>query len=102
MDPAAGPRQDAPALLLLDDSGRELRPSGKDPLILEARSPLWLRDNQTLVYLTNEDTPQGLFAMQYLNISSGPAGQVFEGRTFDGAPRISGSNAAPAVQRIRT
>src|SRR5260221_5077756 len=51
MDPDAGARQDAPALLLLDDSGRELRPSGKDPLILEARNPLWLRDNQTLTYL---------------------------------------------------
>jgi len=102
MDPDAGARQDAPALLLLDDSGRELHPSGKDPLILEARTPLWLRDNQTLVYLTNEDTPQGLFAMQYLNVSSGPAGKVFEGRTFEGASRISGSNAALAVERSRT
>ncbi len=87
---------------LLDDSGRELHPSGKDPLILEARNPLWLRDNQTLVYLTNEDTPQGLFAMQYLNVSSGPAGKAFEGRTFEGASRISGSNAALAVERSRT
>jgi hypothetical protein len=102
MDPDAGARQDAPALLLLDDSGRELHPSGKDPLILEARTPLWLRDNQTLVYLTNEDTPQGLYSMQYLNISSGPAGKAFEGRTFEGASRISGSNAALAVERSRT
>jgi hypothetical protein len=101
MDPDAGARQDAPALLLLEDSGRELRPSGKDPLIMEARTPLWLRDNQTLVYLTNEDTPQGLFAMQYLNVSSGPAGKAFEGRTFEGASRISGSNAALAVERNR-
>jgi hypothetical protein len=102
MDPDAGAREDAPALLLLDDSGRELRPSGKDPLILEARTPLWLRDNQTLVYLTNEDTPQGLYAMQFLNVSSGPAGKAFEGRTFEGASRISGSNAALAVERSRT
>jgi hypothetical protein len=102
MDPDAGARQDAPALLLLDDSGRELRPSGKDPLIMEARTPLWLRDNQTLVYLTSEDTPQGLYAMQYLNVSSGPAGKAFEGRTFEGASRISGSNAALAVERSRT
>ena len=101
MDPDAGARQDAPALLLLDDSGRELHPSGKDPLILEARNPLWLRDNQTLVYLSNEDTPQGLYSMQYLNVSSGPAGKVFEGRTFEGASRISGSNAALAVERNR-
>jgi hypothetical protein len=102
MDPDAGARQDAPALLLLEDSGRELRPSGKDPLIMEAKNPLWLRDNQTLVYLTNEDTPQGLYSMQYLNVSSGPAGKAFEGRTFEGASRISGSNAALAVERSRT
>jgi len=99
MDPDAGAREDAPALLLLDDSGRELHPNGKDPLVMQAQNPLWLRDNQTLVYLTNEDTPQDLFAMQYLNISSGPAGKAFEGRTFQGASRISGSNAALAVER---
>jgi hypothetical protein len=102
MDPDAGAREDVHALLLLDDSGRELHPSGKDPLIMQAQSPLWFRDNQTLVYLTNEDTPQDLFAMQYLNISSGPAGKTFEGRTFQGASRISGSNAAIAVERSRT
>jgi hypothetical protein len=102
MDPDAGAREDAPALLLLDDSGRELHPNGKDALVMQAQNPLWLRDNQTLVYLTNEDTPQGLYAMQYLNISSGPAGKAFEGRTFEGASRISGSNAAIASERSRT
>ncbi len=102
MDPDAGAREDAQALLLLDDSGRELHPSGKDPLIMQAQSPLWLRDNQTFVYLTNEDTPQDLFAMQYLNVSSGPAGKAFEGRTFQGASRVSGSNAAIAVERSRS
>jgi hypothetical protein len=102
MDPDAGAREDAPALLLLEDSGRELRPNGKDPLVMQAQSPLWLRDNQTLVYLTNEDTPRDLYAMQYLNISSGPAGKAFEGRTFEGASRVSGSNAAIGVERSRT
>jgi hypothetical protein len=37
-----------------------------------------------------------------LNVSSGPAGKAFEGRTFEGASRISGSNAALAVERSRT
>src|SRR5208337_141440 len=96
MDPDAGARDDAPALLLLEDSGRELHPSGKDPLVMDAQNPLWLRDNQTLVYLTSSDTPAGLFSLQYLNISSGPAG-----KTFEGASRISGSNAAIAIERNR-
>jgi len=102
MDPDAGAREDAHALLLLEDSGRELHPNGKDPLVMQAQNPLWLRDNQTLLYLSNEDTPQDLFAMLYLNVSSGPAGKAFEGRTFQGASRISGSNAALAVERSRT
>src|ERR1700688_1220181 len=51
MDPDAGAREDAPCLLLLDDSGREFRPNGKDSLVMHAQNPLWLRDNQTLVYM---------------------------------------------------
>jgi hypothetical protein len=99
MDPDSGARDDSPALLLLEDSGRELRPNGKDALVAGARFPLWLRDSQNLVYLSNEDTPQGLFSLQSFNIATGPAGKPFEGRTFEGASRISGSNAAIAVER---
>ena len=99
MDPDASAREDAPALLLLEDTGREIRPNGKDSLVPNAQFPLWLRDNQTLVYLSSEDTPQGLYSLQFLNISTGPAGKAFEGRTFEGASRISGSNAAIAVER---
>jgi len=98
MDPDAGTREDAPALLLLEDTGRELRPNGKDPLVMNAQFPLWLRDNVTFVYLSGADTPQGLFSLSYFNISSGPAGKAFEGRTFQGASRISGTNAAIAVE----
>lgn len=99
LDPESGAREDTPALLLLEDSGREIRPNGKDALVPSAQFPLWLRDNQTLVYLSNEEMPQGLFSLQYFNISTGPAGKPFEGRTFEGASRISGSNACIAVER---
>ena len=101
VDVEDGATHDAPALLLLEDTGRELHPSGKDPLVMEAQTPLWLRDNQTLVYLTTEDNPQGLYSMKYLNVASGPAGKAFEGRTFWGASRISGSNSALAVEQDR-
>jgi len=99
MDPNEGSREDAPALLFLDDSGRELHPSAKEPLVMDAQKPLWMRDNQTLVYLTGADTPQGLYSLQFLNVASGPAGKAFEGRTFEGAARVSGSNMAIAVER---
>jgi hypothetical protein len=95
-----GTTQDARALLFLDDQGRMLKP-GKDPVVLDAQDPLWLRDNQTVVYMTNKDMPLGVYSLQYLNVSSGPAGKAFEGRTFLDAARISGSNSAMAVERDR-
>ncbi len=96
-----GPADEARALLLLDDSGHELRPGGKEPLVMNAESPLWLRDNVNLVYLTEEVAPRALFSMKYLNLSTGPTGKAFEGRTFLDVARISGSNSAIAVERNR-
>jgi len=100
-DPGGGRGDESRALLLLDDSGHELRPGGKEPLVMNAESPLWLRDNVNLVYLTEEVAPRALFSMKYLNVSTGPAGKAFEGRTFLGVARISGSNSAIAVERNR-
>jgi hypothetical protein len=100
-NPEGGPADEARALLLLDDSGHELRPGGKEPLVMNAENPLWLRDNATLVFLTEEVTPRALFSMKYLNVSTGPAGKAFEGRTFIAAARLSGSNSAIAVERNR-
>jgi len=100
VDPEDEHRDDARALLLLDDSGHELHPAGPDPLVMEAEQPLWLRDNGTLVYLT-EEVGRDLFSMKYLYMSSGPATKAFEGRTFAEAVRIPGSNSAIAVERDR-
>ena len=94
-------RDDARALLMLDDSGRELHPAGPDPLVMEAEQPMWLRDNGTLVYLTEEISTRELFSMKYLYMSSGPATKAFEGRTFTAAVRIPGSNSAIAIERDR-
>jgi dipeptidyl aminopeptidase/acylaminoacyl peptidase len=101
VDPEEDRRDDARALLLLDDNGRELRPAGKDPLVMNAESPMWLRDNGTLVYLKEDVEPRQLFSMHYLYMSSGPSSNVFEGRTFVEAVRMPGSNTAIAVERDR-
>jgi len=98
VDVEDGHTDESRALLFIDDSGRELRPAGKG-VLLNAENPLWLRDNATVLYMTEEVPPRQLFSMQYLNIYSGPAGKAFEGRTFAAASRISGSNAAVAVER---
>ncbi|HEX8872710.1 MAG TPA: hypothetical protein VF758_08095, partial [Candidatus Acidoferrum sp.] len=97
-----GRAEDARALLFLDDGGHELHPSAKDVLVMNAEQPLWMRDNATLVFLSDEVQPRQLFAMQYLSMSGGQGGKAFEGRTFAAAARISGSNAAIAVERDRT
>ncbi len=101
VDPEDEHHDDARALLLLDDQGRELHPRGNDPLVTEAEQPIWLRDNGTLVYLTEEISTRELFSMHYLYMSSGPETKVFEGRTFAAAMRIPGSNSAIAIERDR-
>jgi hypothetical protein len=95
-----GHTEAARALLFLDDSGKEIRPAAKG-VLLNAENPLWLRDNATLVYMSEDVAPRALFSMQYVNLFSGPAGKAFEGRTFAAAVRISGSNSAMAVERDR-
>ena len=102
VDPDDGRGEDARALLLLDDGGHELHPMvGPDPLVMNAEGPMWLRDNATLVYLTEDVQPRELFSMRYLYVSGGPETKVFEGRTFIAAARIPGSNSAIAVERNR-
>ncbi len=95
-------RTDEPqrALLFIDDSGREIRPVSKG-VLQDAENPLWLRDNTTLVYMTDDAMAHSLFSMHYVNLFSGPAGKAFEGRTFAAAVRMAGSNAAIAVERDR-
>jgi hypothetical protein len=102
VDPDEGRGEDARALLLLDDNGHELHPLvGPDPLVMNAECPMWLRDNSTLVYLTEDVQPRELFSMRYLYVSGGPETKAFEGRTFIAATRIPGSNSAIAVERNR-
>ena len=62
VDPEDEHHDDARALLLLDDSGHEVRPRGDD-LVMEAEQPMWLRDNGTLVYLTEEISTRELFSL---------------------------------------
>jgi len=99
-DPESEQHEDARALLLLDDNGREMRPGGRDSLVMDAENPMWLRDNGTLVYLKSE-VERDLFSLNYLYMSSGPASKAFEGRTFMAAARVPGSNSAIAVERDR-
>jgi hypothetical protein len=101
VDPEDEHRDDARAVLLIDDNGRELHPAGNDPLVMNAESPMWLRDNGTLIYMKEEVEPRQLFSMNYLYMSSAPSTKVFEGRTFIAAVRIPGSNSAIAVERDR-
>jgi dipeptidyl aminopeptidase/acylaminoacyl peptidase len=100
VDPEDEHHDDARALLLLDDSGHEVRPRG-DELVMEAEQPMWLRDNATLVYLTEEISTRELFSLHYLHMSGGPDQKAFEGRTFAAAVRIPGSNSAIAIERDR-
>src|ERR1700738_5261494 len=71
----SGPSPAVTMTLFLDDSGREIHPGKGDSAVKDAESAAWLMDNSTIVYLTEEVKPRALFSFQYLNLSTGPAGQ---------------------------
>lgn len=97
----SGPSQDMTMTLFLDDSGHEIHPGKGDSAIKDAENAAWLQDNSTVIYFTEVQKPRALFSFQYLNLTTGPAGKAFEGRTFIASEAIRGTNSAIAVERAK-
>jgi hypothetical protein len=87
--------------LALEDNGKEIHLGANDNLLKDAYDATWLVDNSTIVYLTEIVKPKVLFSFKYVNITAGPTGFVFEGRTFPDACPIPRTNVAIAVERDR-
>jgi dipeptidyl aminopeptidase/acylaminoacyl peptidase len=96
-----GTAQDSMMTLALEDNGKEIRLGGEDSLLKDAYDACWLVDNATIVYLTEIVKPRVLFSFKYVNITAGPSGYVFEGRTFLDAAPIPRTNVAIGVERDR-
>jgi hypothetical protein len=96
-----GTTQDSIMTLALEDNGKEIHLSATDNLLKDAYDATWLVDNATIVYLTEIVKPKVLFSFKYVNISGGPPGHVFEGRTFLDAYPIPRTNLAIGVERDR-
>jgi len=94
-----GKAEDSVNTLVLEDNGKEIRPGGTDSFLKNALDAMWLKDNSTFVYPTEILKPRLLFSYKQTNIATGPAGKVFEGRTFLDTHAVPGSNAAVAVER---
>jgi len=94
-------QQDEPMTLVLDESGREIKLSGDNAVIHEAKDAMWLQDNATFVYLNEAVKPNLLFSFRYANVKTGPAGMAFEGRTFVASEPIPHTNSAIAIERAR-
>ncbi|HXT76163.1 MAG TPA: hypothetical protein VN780_07705 [Candidatus Eisenbacteria bacterium] len=97
----SGKPTDSAETLVLEDNGKEVKGGGNERVIKDADNAMWLMDNQTVVYLTEVVKPKVLFSFRYLNLSGGPPGPVFEGRTFLDAVPVPGTNTALAVERDR-
>jgi hypothetical protein len=97
----AGKTEDAFMTLVLDDNGREIHPGGLDSVIKDSSNASWLQDNSTIIYLTEVVKPHILFSFKYINISTGPVGPAFDGRTFLDVDYIPRTNLAIAVERDR-
>lgn len=96
-----GKTQDSLDILLLEDNGRELRPGGTDSLVVNAANAAWLLDNATVVYMTEVVKPRVLFSFKMTNVTTGPVGAAFEGRTFLTSAPIPRTNLAIAIERNR-
>ena len=96
-----GRTEDSFQTLAFEDSGKEIHFGKGENIIKDCYNPTWLQDNSTIVYLNEAIKPHMLFSFRYFNISTGPAGPVFEGRTFVDSDRIPRTNAAIAVEQDR-
>lgn len=97
----SGRTEDSFMALALEDNGKEVHLGKGESTIKDCYKPSFLLDNATIVYLTEAVKPRMLFSFRYTNINTGPAGPIFEGRTFLDYVRIPNSNAALAVERDR-
>jgi len=97
----SGKTQDSFITLVLDENGKEVRINGGDNVIRDSANAFWLKDNATIVHMTEAVKPRALYSFQYTNLSTGPAGAAFEGRTFLDADAIGGTNVAIAVEQNR-
>lgn len=97
----SGHTQDSSMTLALEDNGKEIHFAKGESTIPESYNASWLQDNATIVFMTEAVKPRMLFSFRYYNTTTGPAGPIFEGRTFLDYSRISGTNAAIAVERDR-
>jgi WD40-like Beta Propeller Repeat len=96
-----GRTEDSFQALAFEDSGKEIHFGKGENVIQDCYNPSWLLDNSTIIYLNEAIKPRMLFSFRYMNISTGPAGPAFEGRTFIDYDRIPRTNAAIAVEQDR-
>src|SRR5271154_2769954 len=97
-----GKTEDATATLVLEENGKEVKMGGADSFINPASNAEFLPDNLTIVYSTQVvKQPRPMYSFRFTNVSTGPAGQCFEGRTFLDSDPILRTNAAIAVERDR-
>ncbi|HWZ97939.1 MAG TPA: hypothetical protein VN025_09275 [Candidatus Dormibacteraeota bacterium] len=95
----SGKTQDEYMTLVMDDSGKEIRLGGNDPLLHNAEDAVFFQDNATIAYLTEATKPRILFSFKYSTIANGTGGALFEGRTFLSVVPIPKSNFAIAIER---
>jgi WD40-like Beta Propeller Repeat len=96
-----GRTEDSFQALAFEESGKEVHFGKGETIIKDCYNPTWLQDNSTIVYLNEAIKPRMLFSFRYSNISTGPAGPAFEGRTFVDSDHIPRTNAAIAVEQDR-
>jgi len=97
----SGKAEDSFQTLLLDDSGHEIRVNKGDSVILNAANAIWLPDNATVAYLSEDVKPRQLFSLKFTRPATGSFPSFYEGRTFRDVAWLPAMNSAIAVEQNR-
>lgn len=97
----SGKTEDSFQTMVYDDSGREIRISKGENVILDAANPFFLPDNATIAFLSEAVKPRQLFSLKSTRIDIGPLKSPQDGRTFREVSPIPGTVSIAAVEQDR-
>ncbi len=94
-----GNTQEGTMVLLLDESGKEIKISGADSVIPGGLDGAWLGDGVTVAYLEEKVKPKLLYSIGSVRPVAGRGATLFADRAFAAVAWYPKQNSAVAVER---
>ncbi|MBI3405571.1 MAG: hypothetical protein HY046_08955 [Acidobacteria bacterium] len=94
-----GTTREGQLVLLIDQTGREIKIKGGDSVIEEASNASWLADGATVAFLNEAVKPKLLYSMETARPVSGRGDIPFPDGTYSAVAWDAARNAAAAIER---